>query len=181
MWAATESRCHRVRVVAVSEDFEIRPARPEEYPAIGALTVDVYVGDGYIHPESPYVPELSDTESRARVAEIMVAVRGGIVLGSLTVARPGTPYANVAGPDEIEFRMLAVAKRARGSGVGTALVRTVIRTARAEGFAAVALTTMPPMVDARRMYERLGFVHVPERDWVASSGTVLTVMRLDLA
>ncbi|WP_246023703.1 GNAT family N-acetyltransferase [Nocardia yunnanensis] len=159
---------------------EIRDARGEDFAAVGELTVEVYVGEGHVNPQSPYVAELADTATRAESAEILVAVRGGEVLGSLTMARPGTPYADIARPGELEFRMLAVSKRARGLGVGTALLRRVIDTARAEGFEAVVLTTMPTMQDARRMYDRFGFAHVPERDWRTMAGLPLTVMRLAL-
>lgn len=164
----------------MSKDFEIRRAREAEFAAIGTLTVEIYVGEGHVDPESPYVPELSDTATRARSADVLVAGRGDEVLGSVTIARPGTPYADIARPGELEFRMLAVDKRARGAGIGAALVHTVIDTARAEGFEAVVLTTMPLMADARRMYERLGFLHVPERDWKTDAGKPLTVMSLDL-
>ncbi|MCM6776544.1 GNAT family N-acetyltransferase [Nocardia sp. CDC159] len=168
-------------IISPKAAFEIRPVRSEEYGAVGSLTMDVYVGEGYIDPQSPYVAELSDAEARARAADVLVAVREGVVLGSLTMARPATPYADIARAGELEFRMLAVAKQARGLGVGTALVRTVIDTARREGFAAVVLTTMAPMVDARRIYDRFGFVHVPERDWAARPGSsLMTVMRLAL-
>uniref|UniRef100_UPI003D79A3FB GNAT family N-acetyltransferase n=2 Tax=Nocardia TaxID=1817 RepID=UPI003D79A3FB len=61
------------------------------------------------------------------------------------------------------------------------LVRSVIEIARAESLAAVVLTTMPAMADARRLYDRLGFERVPQRDWTTSSGLPLTVMRLPLA
>ncbi|MEV5648675.1 GNAT family N-acetyltransferase [Nocardia sp. NPDC052254] len=155
----------------------IRPAVGDDFAAIAELTVETYVGEGHVHPESSYVAELADTESRARVAEVLVAVRDSQLLGSLTIARPGTPYAEVARVDELEFRMLAVAGQARGAGVGTALVRTVIDVARNEGFAAVVLTTMPGMAAARRIYERLGFRHVPERDWSTPGGIPLTVLR----
>ncbi|MGF6880594.1 ribosomal protein S18 acetylase RimI-like enzyme [Nocardia sp. GAS34] len=164
----------------MSRNFEIRPARETEYAAIGALTVEIYVGEGHVDPESPYVAELSDTATRARSADVLVAARDGEVLGSVTIARPRTPFSDIARTGELEFRMLAVGKRARGAGVGAALVHTVIDTARADGFAAVVLTTMPLMADARRMYERLGFVHVPERDWVTDAGKPLTVMRLPI-
>ncbi|MBF6329189.1 GNAT family N-acetyltransferase [Nocardia transvalensis] len=168
-------------IIAAKPEFEIRPIRPEEIRAVGSLTVEVYVGEGYISPESPYVAELSDAETRAREAEVLVAVRDAAILGSLTMARPGTPYAEIARPGEIEFRMLAVAKQARGLGVGTALVHNVIQTARAEGCEAVVLTTMPPMVDARRIYDRLGFIHVPQRDWAPRPNSEkMTVMRLEL-
>ncbi|WP_040811212.1 GNAT family N-acetyltransferase [Nocardia concava] len=159
---------------------EIRVAEPRDFAAIGELTVEVYVGEGHVNPQSLYVAELADTATRAASAEILVAVRGDELLGSLTMARPGTPFADIARPGELEFRMLAVSKRARGLGVGTALMNRVIETARAESFDAVVLTTMPTMQDARRMYDRLGFQHTPDRDWKTDAGLPLTVMRLPL-
>ncbi|AHH20518.1 putative acetyltransferase [Nocardia nova SH22a] len=155
----------------------IRPVLAAEFDAVAQLTVQTYVGEGHVQPDSPYVDQLADTENRANAAEVLVAVRDSELLGSLTIARPGTPYADIARAGELEFRMLAVAGRARGAGVGTALVRAVLDTARDEGFAAVVLTTMPDMLAARRIYERLGFVHIPERDWFTPRGVPLTVMR----
>ncbi|WP_084530771.1 GNAT family N-acetyltransferase [Nocardia miyunensis] len=164
----------------LAPEIEIRPVREEEFADVGALTVGIYVGEGHIHPESLYVAELFDTAKRARAAEVLVASRAGEVLGSVTIARPKTPFADIARPGELEFRMLAVDPRARGGGIGAALVRAVIETARVEDFEAVILTTMPGMADARRIYDRIGFSHVPERDWVTDTGTALTVMRLAL-
>ncbi|MFF0607395.1 GNAT family N-acetyltransferase [Nocardia tengchongensis] len=161
-------------------DVQIRDAEAADFAAIGDLTVEVYVGEGHVNPESPYVAELADTATRAASAEILVAVRGDELLGSLTMARPGTAFADIARPGELEFRMLAVSKRARGLGIGRALLERVVDTARAEGFDAVVLTTMPTMQDARRMYDRFGFAQVPERGWFTGSGLPLTVMRLAL-
>ncbi|WP_054814491.1 GNAT family N-acetyltransferase [Nocardia arizonensis] len=159
----------------------IRTAVPGDFEAVRALTLEVYVGEGYVRSASPYVDELADTARRAAAAQILVATDGdGEVLGSLTVARPGTAYADIARPGEIEFRMLAVSRAARGLGAGTALVRGVIETGLAEGFEAVVLTTMAGMVDARRIYDRLGFRPVPERDWFTNAGDPLTVLRLPL-
>ncbi|WP_458690011.1 N-acetyltransferase family protein [Nocardia tengchongensis] len=164
-----------------ANDVQIRDAEAADFAAIGDLTVEVYVGEGHVDPESPYVAELADTATRAASAEILVAVRGDELLGSLTMARPGTAFADIARPGELEFRMLAVSKRARGLGIGRALLERVVDTARAEGFDAVVLTTMPTMRDARRMYDRFGFAHVPERGWFTGSGLSLTVMRLAIA
>ncbi|MGV9662328.1 GNAT family N-acetyltransferase [Nocardia niigatensis] len=165
---------------SADDAVEIRDAEAGDFAAVAELTVEVYVGEGHVNPESPYVADLADTATRAEAAEILVAVRGGELLGSLTMARPGTPFADIARPGELEFRMLAVSKRARGLGIGTALLDRVIDTARAEGFEAVVLTTMPSMRDARRMYDRLGFEHAAERDWRTPSGLPLTVMRLEV-
>ncbi|MEV0076782.1 GNAT family N-acetyltransferase [Nocardia neocaledoniensis] len=159
----------------------IRTARADEFAAVAALTVQVYVGDGYVDQDDSYVTELADVGHRAAEAEVLVAVHEGKVAGSLTVAAPGTRYAEIALPGELEFRMLAVAKEARGLGVGTALVRAVIDEAKAGGYSAVALTTMGTMVDAHRIYKRLGFVGVPERNWSTDGGLPLYVMRLALS
>ncbi|WP_330249549.1 GNAT family N-acetyltransferase [Nocardia sp. NBC_00565] len=161
-------------------ELVIRTARPDEYGAVGDLTVAVYVGEGYVRAGSPYVQELADITHRAGVAQVLVAVQGDRVVGTLAVARAGTPYAEIARPGELEFRMLAVSKSARGLGAGTALVRNVIEMARAESLDAVVLTTMPAMVDARRIYDRFGFVPALHRDWITEAGEWLTVLRLDL-
>jgi ribosomal protein S18 acetylase RimI-like enzyme len=74
--------------------------------------------------------------------------------------------ADIARPGEAEMRMLAVARDARGRGVGEALVRACVDRARAvEGCTSVALSTQRTMVTAHRLYERLGFVRTPDRDW----------------
>ncbi|MGW4773933.1 GNAT family N-acetyltransferase [Nocardia sp. NPDC004278] len=166
---------------AKDTELVIRTARPDEYDAVGDLTVQVYVGEGYVRAGSPYVTQLADIAHRADAAQVLVAVHGDQVVGALAVARPGTPYAEIARPGELEFRMLAVSKSARGLGAGTALIRTVIELARAESFDAVVLTTMPAMVDARRIYDRFGFVPAPERDWTTEAGEWLTVLRLELS
>lgn len=159
----------------------VRAAVPAEYGAVAELTVAVYGGEGYVRAGSPYLAELADTARRAAAAQVLVAEYDGRIVGSLTVAPAGNEYADIARPGEIEFRMLAVAADARGLGAGTALVRTVIDIARTKRNAAVVLTTMPSMVDARRIYDRLGFVPVPERNWLTPAGDPLTVLRLPLA
>ncbi|WP_374101061.1 GNAT family N-acetyltransferase [Antrihabitans sp. YC2-6] len=154
----------------------IRTARPDEYDAVAEVIVDVYVGDGFIPAGSDYASILAQTAARAAHADILVAEIDGEVVGTITIAAPGSRYAPLALPDELEFRMLAVAKTARGSGIGTALVRRVLETAADGGYRAVVISTMPDMVDARRIYDEIGFVHVPERDWVPEPGVQLTVM-----
>jgi len=157
-------------------EIVIRAARPDEFDAIGTLTTEVYVGGGFIAEMSPYAAELADTARRAESAEILAAELDGRIVGSVTIARPGTEYALLAAPDEIEFRMLAVAKSARGRGVGTTLVRHVLDLAAAENYRGIVIITMNEMVDARRIYERFGFVHVPERDVQVAPGLVLPTL-----
>ena len=154
----------------------IRSATADDFAAVGELTVAVYIGEGFIPASSPYAQTLADTATRAAAAEVLVAEHLGEVVGSITVARPGSDYAPLARPGELEFRMLAVAKAARGLGVGTALVEHVLTIAAAEGYDSVVISTQSNMVDARRVYDRLGFVYVPQRDWQPIPGVELTVL-----
>ncbi len=93
---------------------------------------------------------------------------------------PG-PYADVARLHEAEFRTLAVAGAGRGQGAGEALVRACIARARAiEGCGLLVISTQPTMAAARRLYERLGFVRMPERDWMPVPHITLLTYGLEL-
>lgn len=101
----------------------VREASAADHPAIAALTVAAYVGGGFTAPDSDYVPTLADVTSRAGAADVLVAVGGGVVVGSVALAVDGGPYAENAGPGDAVFRMLAVSPSARGRGAGEQLVR----------------------------------------------------------
>ncbi|MCJ0903417.1 GNAT family N-acetyltransferase [Rhodococcus sp. ARC_M6] len=160
--------------------IEIREVFPNEFETVGELTVQAYVGGGFVDEGSPYVESLRDTATRAEQGRVLVALLGDRVVGSLTLAEPGTPFADVAQTGELEFRMLAVSPDARGTGAGTALVRAVIAEAYDRGDQSVVMSTQPEMVDARRIYDRNGFVPDPERDWEPLKGMELTVLVREL-
>lgn len=151
------------------DGFTIRVARADEYGALGEITARAYLEDGLLDfgADDPYLENLRDVAARADGAEVLVAVdAGGVVLGGVAYAVGGSAWANVAGAGEAEFRMLAVASAGRGRGVGGALVRECLERARAtEGCVRVRLSTHKAMLNAHRLYERLGFVRTPERDW----------------
>ena len=164
-----------------SMTFAIRRADPADFERIGELTVQAYAEDGHIPAGSDYAATLADAASRADQAELWVAVdEGGTVLGTVTFAAPGSPYLEVAGPHEGEFRMLAVAHGARGLGVGAALVQHVIDRARELELRGLAMSTQPTMLSAHRIYQRLGFERTPERDWSPVPGVELLTYRLAL-
>lgn len=145
----------------------VRPLRPEDHAAVAELTVASYVDGGHIAPGDAYVTILADVAGRAGRAEVLVAEVDGEVAGSVVLTPAGSPLAETSGEGEYEFRMLAVHPRFHRRGVGGALLAAIVARARAEaGVDAVVLTTMPSMTDAHRMYERAGFVRVPERDWL---------------
>ncbi|MEV3928110.1 MULTISPECIES: GNAT family N-acetyltransferase [unclassified Streptomyces] len=166
-------------------DVSIRPVRPAEHEDLGEITARAYLDDGLLDfgAEDPYLEQLRAVERRAAEAEVLVAVDAGDhVLGGVAYVPPGSPWADIAGDGEAEFRMLAVSPDARGRGTGEALVRACVDRARAAGgLSRIVLSTHPAMLGAHRIYRRLGFVRTPERDWnPLPGGPPLLTYRLDL-
>ncbi len=156
-----------VELLAYALDLPIiRTARVDEYDAIADLTVAVYGAfeDGFLHPE--YAAILRRTAERAATAEVLVAVDAkDVLLGSVTYVPGPGPQASIAVEGEAEFRTLVVDPATQGRGVGRALVRWCVDRARADGRDRVVLSTMPWMRVAHGLYERIGFVRTPDRDW----------------
>lgn len=148
-------------------DILIRPALPAEFDAVGHLTAETFIGGGHTARGGTYEPLLRNAADRAARAELLVAVDSGTgaLLGTVTFAAPGSPYADLAVGQEGEFRMLAVAPEARGRGAGEALVRACLERAAELGLPRLVMSTQSAMVHAHRIYERLGFVRTPDRDW----------------
>jgi ribosomal protein S18 acetylase RimI-like enzyme len=152
----------------------VQPARPEDFAAIAELTVAVYVDGGLASPD--YAPELADVEGRSSRADLLV-VRdpAGRVVGSVALVLKGD-FGNVTTSDEeAAFRMLVVDPAAQGRGIGELLVRTCLDRARAAGKRRMVLSTDPLMTAAHRLYQRLGFTRLPERDWSPAPGVDLMV------
>ncbi|KMS73832.1 acetyltransferase [Streptomyces viridochromogenes] len=149
-------------------DIAIRQAQPDEYDALGDITARAYLQDGLLDfgERDEYLGELRDVATRAAAAQVLVAVGQGRLLGGVTFVPSGGPMADIARSGEAEIRMLAVDHAARGRGVGEALVRACVDRARAtEACGRIVLSTQRTMHSAHRIYERLGFVRTPERDW----------------
>lgn len=165
--------------------FEIRLAHPEEYAAVGDLTVEAYTVDGFLDEGEDYTNHLRDAADRAADAELWVAANGSRFLGSVTYCPPGSRHCEVAtGPDQGEFRMLAVAPRSRRGGVGRALVEQCIARSRTLGHRELVLSSLASMTAAHGLYAALGFVRAPELDWrpipqIELLGFRLTLVRPD--
>ncbi|MES9542036.1 GNAT family N-acetyltransferase [Actinomadura sp. NPDC000600] len=156
----------------------VRTARPDEYDLVGELTVEVYVRGGLVSPSSTYVPKLRNAADRAARAVLLVAEDAGEIAGAVAYCPPDSPYAELAGPDEAEIRMLAVLEKARGKGAGRAMVRACVERARTAGLAGLRLSTQRNMESAQRMYEKMGFVRTPDRDWTPVPGLELLTYAL---
>jgi GNAT superfamily N-acetyltransferase len=160
----------------------VRAARSDEIADAGAVTLAAYHAAGMA--VGGYADELSDTASRAAAAELLVAVESADpdhrVLGTVTFCPDGSRYREIARADEAEFRMLAVRPDAQGRGIGRALTVACIDRARAQGFRALVLSTPAGAAVPHRLYESMGFVREPARDWSPVPGVDLIAYSLAL-
>jgi GNAT superfamily N-acetyltransferase len=163
-------------------DLVVRPARPDELARAGEVAVAAYVANGWLESGDPYREHLADAPRRAREAELLVAVDADDrVIGTVTVCLANTPWSEICRPGEVEFRMLAVDPTAGGRGAGTALVAAVVRRACDLGAERVVLCSVEAMRTARRIYQRMGFMRMPDRDWSPDGRMQLLAYGLDLS
>ncbi|TCB97676.1 N-acetyltransferase [Micromonospora zingiberis] len=161
----------------------VRPAEPADFPAIARLTVAAYEADGQLKDEGGYAEVLADVAGRAEHGEILVAADPvtGHLLGSVTFVLPGSRYAELCGPGEAEFRMLAVDPVAQGQGVGAALVEACVARATELHRTALVICVREGLAEpAHHLYRRRGFTRVPAQDWSPHPGINLLALTLPL-
>jgi ribosomal protein S18 acetylase RimI-like enzyme len=154
-----------------STRFTVRTAASADFAAVEALLVAVYLGERY--SALAIEPWLRDVAGHAAAAELLVAAGEATeaILGTVCFMTPDAGLAQIAQEGEAEFRLLAVAPAARGRGAGEALVQRSIELARDRGCSRLVLSTQPAMLAAQRLYDRLGFERLPERDWRTDAGS----------
>jgi uncharacterized damage-inducible protein DinB/GNAT superfamily N-acetyltransferase len=113
--------------------------------------------------------------TRQRIAEgqCFVAVRGGEVVGTVTV---GGPYDMDSAPwtadapwfrdrDTAHFHQFAVDPQVQKQGVGRRLIEACERWALDNGYRRMALDTAVPADELRGLYRRLGYADVGQVQW----------------
>jgi ribosomal protein S18 acetylase RimI-like enzyme len=148
--------------------IDVRPARPDEFEALGRLCVAAYAGvPGEALPPA-YASVLEDIPARLALgAEVLAAhhPEAGVVGCVTLVLEDGPLFEHRYGVDgDCSFRMLAVDPAAQGLGAGRALVDACLDRCRAAGRRRIVIASTPAKVTARGLYESLGFARVPEVD-----------------
>ncbi|WP_405658505.1 GNAT family N-acetyltransferase [Streptomyces sp. RK9] len=137
-------------------DLEIRPAVPDDIPAIVAMLADDPLGAQRESPDD-LTPYLSAFQ---RLAEdpnqnLVVAVREGRVVGTLQLTI--VPGLSRKGAVRSIIEAVRVHADERGSGLGTRFIEWAVDESRRQGCQLVQLTSDVKRTDAHRFYERLGF------------------------
>lgn len=158
----------------------VRPATVADLERAADICVAAYDAAGQLEPGSPYVIDLRATDERARDGILLVAERDGVVVGTATICPPGSAFREIGGADEVEFRFLAVAPEAQGSGVAKALIAAIEQHARDTGAVRLAICVRDTNTGAAAMYERMGFTRVPHRDWSPRAGVDLLALERPL-
>ena len=150
----------------LSNDIFIREAYPGEKEAILTLTLEANAEYGATLPAAfwtNYRQRLIDTLENPGQVTHLVAVESENIIGSVLLSPAGTLHV-IDRAGWAYVRLMAVSPLARGRGVGAALISECIRMARSWGASAVGLHTIDVMRAAMRMYEKTGFVRMPQLD-----------------
>jgi carbonic anhydrase len=104
-------------------------------------------------------------------------------MGCLLLATSGEEPVGCIGlrprePGLCEMKRLYVRPRYRGQGLGEQLARAVIAEARALGYAAMRLDTLPSMQAAVGMYRALGFQPIAPYYWNPVEGAMFFELKL---
>ncbi len=73
---------------------------------------------------------------------------------------------------DCEMKRVYIAPQARGLGLGVAMVEGLMAMARQAGYRMIALDTLPSMVEAHRLYAKLGFTPIAPYYDTPIAGTV---------
>ena len=159
----------------------IRDALPAEFAEVGEIRVTAYRADGFLAPDSSYEPRLRTLGTDGPGQVLVAEGADGKLAGTVMLQSWPTAGQVVQAPGEAEIRALAVRPEARGTGVGRALLAAVIDRAVRERVRHLVLSTQPDMKTAHRLYEEVGFVRLPDRDWSPEPGVDLLAYGLRLA
>ncbi len=166
------------------EHLLLREARSDELDNVSLLIRDAYQQYKNFLPLEAwkfYVEDMMDVRRRFNESQLIVAELDGQLAGTVTLYLDAGHSSQEGWPNGwAGIRLLAVHPAYRGRGIGRALMEECIRRCRNQGIATIGLHTTEMMDVARRMYERMGFVRVPEFDFYPRPGVVVMAYRLDL-
>lgn len=164
----------------MDSELTIRPARDDETDHVAALLVDAYAEYAvHMSPDawSLFAQDIGNVRGRRLEADVLVAERGGRIVGSVTVFSRNTGVTD----DTVGVRLLAVRPDDRHTGIGSALVAHCVERARAEKQRRVIMTMTQAMDQARDVAERAGFVRESALDHEPAPGVRFLGYALTLA
>lgn len=140
------------------EKYRIRKIKKEDNPAVAALIRAVFdelnipkVGTAY---EDPYLDLMYEEYNKPKSVYYVVE-RDGQIVGSAGVA----PLENEA-ETICELQKMYFLPETRGLGLGSQMMAQCLESAKGFGFENCYLETMPFMLDAQKLYKKVGFEYL---------------------
>jgi putative acetyltransferase len=135
------------------EEVTIREFRPGDRSAFRRLNEEWIVRYFVLEPKDEHA--LADPQSTILDGggRIFLAVQNGESVGCCALL--------ATGPGEFEVAKMAVTEACQGGGIGRRLLEKAIAEARGAGARRLFLETNRRMKPAVRLYESLGFQHIP--------------------
>ncbi|MEM8762767.1 MAG: GNAT family N-acetyltransferase [Bacteroidota bacterium] len=143
------------------EPYHIREITPEDNHAVTALVRQVIVEMEVPIEGSAYHDEaLNDMYSAYQEENhsYFVVEANGTIIGCAGIG----PLEHADGK-VCELQKMYFLKDARGKGIGAKMIQKCLDAAKAFGFEACYLETMPNMIAAQKLYQKNGFEYLEER------------------
>ena len=140
------------------ENWIIRMIEKKDNEAVAQLIRAVFdelnipkVGTAY---EDVYLDFMFEEYSKEKSAYFVVEYNGKVV-GSAGVAPLENEAATIC-----ELQKMYFLPETRGLGIGSAMMARCLETAKGFGFEQCYLETMPFMLDAQKLYKKVGFTNI---------------------
>lgn len=153
----------------------IRPLLPSDWPAVAAIFAEgIATGDATFETT---VPAWEEWDARHLPEHRFVAELDGEIAGWIAVV----PYSSRAAYRGVGEESVYVAERARGRGVGRALLSTLIESARTGGLWTLQAGVFPENAGSLALHRALGFREVGVRERIGQlNGAWRDVVLLEL-
>jgi L-amino acid N-acyltransferase YncA len=154
---------------------EVRPLVSSDWPAVAAVFAEgIATGDATFETT---VPTWEDWNAGHLPEHRFVAELGGEIAGWIAVV----PYSSRAAYRGVGEESVYVTERARGQGVGRALLSTLIASARDGGLWTLQAGVFPENEPSLALHRSLGFREVGVRERIGQlNGTWRDVVLLEL-
>ncbi len=137
----------------------------DELGRLGDIVREAYVNIPDYPPDPDYDVTLDRVAERSAEARIVVAEDAGELVGCLTfVDDPSSHLFEYPDHSLVCIRMFGVDGTRQGAGIGRTMLGWCIDETRRLGRGGIGLHTIAQMTAAIRLYERHGFVRMPQYD-----------------
>ncbi len=148
--------------------IRIRDARLEELDKAAQLLKKAFQQYRNFMPADVwkyYLEDIMDVRGRWKEAQLIVAEVNGQLAGTVTLYLKSNDSEGGWPEGWSGIRLLGVDPKYRGQGIGHALMDECVKRCKEKGIKTIGLRTTEMMDIAKRIYERMGFIRIPEFDY----------------